>query len=129
MSKINSESEDTQKFIAQQLVGQQLQQIEQQISTIDLQTKELTDLKDNLKELKNYSKKIIHTSIGAGIFLESELKNTDDVLLNVGAGVIIKKDTESAIKIIENQIEELKSIQSQMQSEFERLLEGLKELK
>lgn len=128
MSSEKKQQEETQKMLAQQLMGQQLQQIEQQIATIDAQITELEQLKENLSELKNYDKRTIHTPMGAGVFLESELRKPENVLLNVGSNVIVKKDTDSAIKIIGNQVEELKKIQKQMEKEYESLTAGLKEL-
>jgi prefoldin alpha subunit len=128
MNSDKNQQEETQKMIAQQLMGQQLQQIEQQVEVIGSQIQELKNLKENLAELKNYDKRSIHTPMGAGVFLESELKKPETVLLNVGAGVIVKKDTDSAIKIIGNQVEELKKIQEQMQNELKNLVGNLQGL-
>lgn len=128
MSSERKQQQDTQRMIAQQLMGQQLQQIEQQIEIIGSQIQELTSLQENLSELKNYDKRSIHTPMGAGVFLESELKKPETVLLNVGAGVIVKKDTDSAIKLLEGQVVELKKIQENMQGEYDKLIENFKDL-
>ncbi|MCD4759626.1 prefoldin subunit alpha [archaeon] len=124
----DKQQQETQNLIAQQLMGQQVQQIEQQVATIGMQLTELEQLKENLIELKTLKNKKIHTPIGAGIFLESELKETNNVLLNVGANVIVKKDTDSAIKLLEGQVVELKKIQENMQGEYDKLVENLKGL-
>ncbi len=120
--------EEAQKFIAQQLLGQQLQQLEQQIATIEMQMKDLNVLKESLNELSNLDDCKIHTPLGAGVFLESHLSKPETVLLNVGAGVIVKKDTPTAIKIIGKQIEELESIKKQMENSFNELSKNLESL-
>ena len=128
-SNEQTKHEDAQKLIAQQLMGQQLQQIDQQLATLDMQSEELNQLIESLEELKKHDKKSIYTPMGAGVFIESELKKPEDLLLNVGSNVIVKKDTESAIKIIKNQVEELSKIKSQMKQEYEKLINTFKDLK
>ncbi len=125
----NKKQEETQNYIVQQLMGQQLQQIEQQIATIEAQAEELENIKESLSELQKHDKKTIHTPLGAGVFLESELRKPDDVLLNVGSGVIVKRSTQDALRIISNQIDQLKKIKEQMQNEYTKLIEGMRELK
>jgi len=120
--------QDTQKLMAQQLMMQQLQQIEQQIASIEQQRVDLTALQENIGELQKLKKVKIHTPLGAGVFLESEVKETKDVLLGVGSGVIVKKDVKDAIKLLEGQVIELKKIQENMQGEYDKLIENLKDL-
>ncbi len=120
--------EDAQKLMAQQLFMQQLQQLEQQIASIEQQRVDLTSLKENIAELQQLKKVKIHTPLGAGVFLESEVKQVDDVLLGVGSGVIVKKEVKDAVKIIENQIVELEKISIQMQQELNNLTKHLEEM-
>ena len=120
-----NKEEDNQKYIAQQILGQQLQQIEQQIASVDMQIIELISLKDSLIELTKVKSKKIYTPLGAGVFIESELKKVDDVLVNVGAGIVVKKDANSAAELISSQVEELKKIKDQIQKEFDELVSSL----
>ncbi|MBS3172656.1 prefoldin subunit alpha [Candidatus Woesearchaeota archaeon] len=121
-----NKEEDNQKYIAQQILGQQLQQIEQQIASVDMQIIELISLKDSLIELTKVKSKKIYTPLGAGVFIESELKKVDDVLVNVGAGIVVKKDANSAAELISSQVEELKKIKDQIQKEFDELVSSLR---
>jgi|SaaInlStandDraft_4_1057021.scaffolds.fasta_scaffold94322_2 prefoldin alpha subunit len=117
--------QDTQKLMAQQLFMQQLQQLEQQIGSIEQQRVDLGSLKENIVELQKLKKVKIHTPLGAGVFLESEVKEVNDVLLGVGSGVIVKKEVSDAVKIIERQIVELEKISVQMQQELNNLTKHL----
>ena len=110
---------DQQKLMAQQLMLQQVQHMEQQIHTINQQISDLHTLKDNLNELKEIKNKKIQTPLGSGIFIESELKDASKVLMGVGSGVIVRKDTASAVEVIEKQTEELNKLSQQMQKELD----------
>jgi len=122
------QKQDAQRLMAQQLFMQQLQQLEQQIGSIEQQRMDLTSLNENIVELQKLKKVKIHTPLGAGVFLESEVQEVNDVLLGVGSGVIVKKDVNSAIKIIQRQIEELGKISIQMQQELDNLTKHLEEM-
>lgn len=110
---------DQQKLMAQQLMLQQVQHMEQQIHAINQQISDLHTLKDNLNELKEIKNKKIQTPLGSGIFIESELKDASKVLMGVGSGVIVRKDTASAVEVIEKQTEELNKLSQQMQKELD----------
>ena len=107
-----------QQMMAQQMMAQQVQQMEQQIASVGQQISELNILKDNLNELKEVKNTKMKTPLGSGIFIESKLKDASTVLMGVGAGVIVKKSTTSAIEVIERQIKELDSLSKQMQNEL-----------
>lgn len=125
---MENKDEDRQRFIAQQILGQQLQQIQQQIASVDMQIIELASLKESLEELAKVKSKKIYTPLGAGVFVKSNLEKVDEVLVNVGAGIVVKKDVNSAIEIIANQVEELKKIRDQIQKDFDELTKGLEEV-
>ena len=90
-----------------------------------MQTEELKKIKEDLLNLKDVKDKKTYVPLGAGIFLESELKNTKNVVMNVGSNVLVKKDFKSANEILDKQINELKKIQVQLDSELNRIEAGL----
>lgn len=124
-----SNEDESQKYFAQQILSQQLQQIEQQIASVDMQIIELANLKESLHELTKVNSKKIYTPLGAGVFIESELKKVNEVLVNVGSGVVVKKDVNSAVELIGGQVEELKKIKDQIQKEFDELVKSLEEVR
>ena len=120
--------QEQQKLMAQQLILQQVQQMEQQILAINQQISELHTLKDNLNELKEVKNRKIQTPLGSGIFIESELKDASKVLMGVGSGVIVRKDTNSAVEVIEKQSEELNKLSKQMQNELDNFSKHFDEI-
>ncbi|MBS3064473.1 MAG: prefoldin subunit alpha [DPANN group archaeon] len=102
-----NERELQEKYILLQMIENQMKQIEHDIQEISIKNQELIFLKshlDKLKETKVNSK--LKTQIGAGIYVDAELKNTKDVFVNVGAGVIVKKTTDEAKGMIDAQMKE-----------------------
>ena len=95
--------EDTAKLLEYQLLSQQFGQLQQQLQTLDQQFEELETLSSDLSSLKNQKDSPTFSSLGGGIFVETEIKESNSVLLSVGSNVLVKKDKEEAIKIIEKQ--------------------------
>ncbi len=113
------------------LLEQQSEQIEQQIHQVEQQIQEFLVLQENLNNLKEKSQ--ILAPIGKGVFSKANLEE-DKFFVSVGAGVMVKKSGEQAVKIIQEQISQLKEIRiqlieaiSQINSELEKLVEEAQE--
>ncbi len=102
MVKYNQE-----EMIELQMIQQEAEHIEERIQVINQQIQELIEVKRSLNEinLKNTPVKNLF-NIGKGIFIESETVSKQ-VFVNIGAGVIVKRDIMEAILIIDNQIKKL----------------------
>lgn len=73
---------------------------------IEYLSQHLAELEEFLKDIDFLSKsneKKIFSSIGKGIYLKSSIEN-DNLFVNVGAGVIVKKTPQEAKEIIETQV-------------------------
>ena len=121
--------EDTAKMLEYQLLSQQFGQLQHQLQTLDQQFEELEGLSLDLKSLKNQKDAETFSSLGGGIFVETEIKESDSVLLSVGSNVLVKKNKEEAIKIIEKQKDELQKIRVQIETEVNKLNLHLSSLK
>lgn len=89
-----------QLYMQLQMAGQQIKQMESQMELMRAKHDELEDLKSSIKELKGKAL----FSIGQGVYAEGEATSSD-VILNVGAGVFVKKDAKDALATIDAQIE------------------------
>ena len=112
---------DQMKALEMQLMSHNLNNLRNQIASLAQQTMELEDLREGLSGLKDIKDTKSFIPFGSGIFLESELKQPKDVLMNVGTGILVKKDFKSAVDIIGRQISELKKISLEMTSELEKI--------
>ena len=99
--------------------------LKNQLATLNMQTEELMKIKEDLISIKDIENRETFVPMGAGIFLESELKKPKEVILNVGANVLVKKDFDSAKDILTKQIDELRNIKSQLENELSKMEMGI----
>jgi|APSaa5957512622_1039677.scaffolds.fasta_scaffold23648_2 prefoldin alpha subunit len=112
---------DQNKFMEAQMLNQQLQHLQQQLHSLDHQLEGLENLKSDLDSLKGQKDSKTYSSLNGGVFVESEIKESNSVLLNVGANVLVKKKKEEALELIENQLKELKQIRVKLENEVNKL--------
>ena len=84
--------EKQQKFMEMQLMMQHMQQLQQQSQMVEQQFLELKQLEENLTQLGEVKENTkSYSLIGAGIYSESELKDTKKVLMKVSRDIAVKK--------------------------------------
>lgn len=105
-----------------QVLEQHIKQLQKQLEAVTQQLIELTITGNSLDEFnKINSGKEIFVPLSSGIFAKANVKDTSELLVNVGANVVVKKDVASTKKLIQKQMEEIKKIQEQMINELENL--------
>ncbi|KAF6243313.1 prefoldin subunit alpha [Nitrosopumilus sp. b1] len=62
---------------------------------------------ESLKELKTKPDASSLVPVGLGTFVKSKISSNEKVVLNIGAGVAVEKDTDSAINYLEARIKEI----------------------
>uniref|UniRef100_A0A7J2TJN2 Prefoldin subunit alpha n=1 Tax=Archaeoglobus fulgidus TaxID=2234 RepID=A0A7J2TJN2_ARCFL len=53
-------------------------------------------------------------SLGGGVFGYVDLKETKKVLVNIGSGIVVEKDTEKALEFIKKKLEEVDKASSEV---------------
>lgn len=100
--------EDFNKLVNEiNIYKQQVELIQNQIDLIRASMAEVEALSNTLEDLKGKDSIEAFVPVGAGSFMRAELKNTDDIIISIGAGVAVKKDVEGAKEIIAAQKEDL----------------------
>ena len=100
-----------EKYVELQLLSMQIKQFEEQLSIIDQKSAELENLRvalHKLHDIKPGAKSLV--PLGQGVFTSGTIDKTDEVLLNVGAGIIVSKTTHEAEESITKQLEQLEDI-------------------
>lgn len=93
-----------------------------QLEAITHQLIELHSTSSSLDEFKKISAgNDIFVPLSSGIFAKASVKDTSELLVNVGANTVVKKDVDSAKKLIQSQMEEVKKIQNHMINELEKM--------
>ena len=125
-----------QKYIELQILNQQIKKIQEQFLFLQQQLGELTSLENSLAEMKSIKKDSeMFSSLGSGIFVNSKLSNPEQVIVNVGAGLLVTKTVEEALKLVKTKIENVNTSAETIREELskaasysEKLSEDLNEM-
>ena len=112
----------------------QSEQLENTIQSANEQIKELEELNSTLSLIKNGEKQVLNP-IGKGIYLKANIEN-DELFVNVGSNIVVKKTIPEGKKMIEEQTSKLRKasleISMQLQQyamEFQHMLKELNKIK
>ena len=94
-----------------QEIGEKLDYISQQIS-------ELEELSRNLGSLGSSDKKEMFSSVARGIYMKSSLSD-NNLFVNVGSGVIVKKSVKETKEIIDSQLRNFHELRVRLMGEME----------
>ncbi|MBS3146130.1 prefoldin subunit alpha [Candidatus Woesearchaeota archaeon] len=115
-----NEKEELQKnYLELQILTNQFQQIQDQLTLVSNQITELSNQIQHLnefKEIKNKPK--IFTQVLPGIFIKAELEDTEKLLVNVGANVLVQKSPYETEQLIKQKIDELKEAEDALKQEL-----------
>ncbi len=119
-----------EKYMEYQMLMQQLQQMQQNVTALEKHITDLTTLNmhlETLKDLKEDTDTLI--PLGSGIFLRGKISNTAEVVMNVGSGVCVDQTLEEAQQTVLKQLEEIHLLYEQMQAEVENTSFNLQHLR
>ena len=118
----NKEQKVQELYMEFQMLDQHIKQIQKQLEAVTQQMIELTVTTNSLDEFNAIKPgKEIFVPLSSGIFAKASIKSNSELLVNVGANVVVKKDIASTKKLIQGQMEEVKKVQHQMVDELEKM--------
>ncbi len=99
-----------------------IQQIQEAIRKMDQSIAELENIQYNLDEInKLEGNEEILAPLHNGIFVEAQLKNKNNVKVNIGDGVIVDKTLPEAKKLIGKQLKEIKNSKEKALEELNKV--------
>src|SRR3989344_659351 len=118
-------SADKQKiqemYIEYQRLMQQIQQLQQNLQEMEKHISDLARLKNNLNSISKIEEgQETLMPLGSGIFIHGEIKNTQQVIMNVGTNICINKTIIEALETVDNQMNEVSNVAIQMEQEIEK---------
>lgn len=123
-SSENKKQEELQKkYLELQLLAQKINEIQKQVQNIDAQITDLLATSESLSELsKTKAGSEMFVPISPGVFAKAELKDSRELLVNVGAGTAVKKSLPEVRKMIDGQAAEIENYKQQAMEQLERLI-------
>ena len=117
-----TEKKAQEMYMEFQMLEQHIKQLQKQLEAVTHQSIELAATGNSLGEFnKIETGKEVFVPLSSGIFARASIEDTSEVLVNVGANVVVRKDIASTKELIQRQMEEIRKIQKQMVEELERL--------
>jgi prefoldin alpha subunit len=95
--------------------------LNQQIEGLKVSISELSLSLETLEQVEGKGEVETFVPIGAGSFLITELKNTDEVIVGLGAGAAVKKKISDAKDSIKDQKDELEGLLSKMVDDLQKI--------
>ncbi|MEK6856629.1 MAG: prefoldin subunit alpha [Nanoarchaeota archaeon] len=116
------QEEQQKKAIEFQILYSQLEQYQTQLANLQQQKQNLNNLSLSLEEVSKLKKGDEFLSpLSSGVLVKTELKEHGNVLMAVGANVIVKKKIEDAELSVKEQEKQITLFISQLKSEAEKL--------
>ena len=118
----DAEKEVRKKYIELQLMEQQMKQLQENAKVLDSQLAELIGVIQSLEDFKSVENKtLLWVPISNGIFTKAELIDNRELMVNVGADVVVKKSAEETKSLIAGQMDEIKKVQQKVVEELQRI--------
>jgi len=119
---MEKEKKAQELYMQLQMIQENAKQIYKQLQVAEGQLMELVMTSQSLDDFRQIKEKTeIFVPLNSGIFAKAELKKADELLVNVGANVVVKKDISSTKKLVERQVEQLRDIRERMVSDLKKL--------
>jgi len=121
---MEKEMEIQQKYMEFQMLDKQIKEMYQQLQQFETQGEEIGTIITGLssfKDIKPGTKVLV--PISSGIFAKATIDSSDELLMNVGSGIVVNKGLEDAKKLLAEQIEKVENIKQKMTKEINSLVE------
>lgn len=93
-----------QKYTELQMVSEQLERLRTQLHSTDDKLAQVDFVISSLREFSTvHGEQEILIPITDGVFAKAVIKDTTELLVNVGAGAVVDKDVPGAIQMLEKQ--------------------------
>ena len=100
------------------MLERQSQEAEGKIDFVNQQIQELDRFQENLDIFINNKDTEMFSSLGKGVHVKANL-SSKNLLVEVGAGVIVKKDAKDMKEIISSQIKKFREVKNHIYAEME----------
>jgi len=102
-----SEEQAQQLLYQMQMLEGYLSELSQKETTIVSVIREASSAIQSLKTIDNKTDNETLTPVGLGTFIKTKVVPNEKLILNIGAGIAIEKDKDSAINFLELRLKEM----------------------
>ncbi len=118
-----------EKLVLYQLLQRHLEDLRQQallLERVFIEIETTRQTVDDLKKLKDENETFV--SLGSGVFIHGRVPGTKKLLIDIGAGVLVEKNTGSTDDILDDKRKELENASRELENEMANTLKKMNEL-
>ena len=120
-----SEEQAQQLMQQMQMLENDFAQLSQQESSIINIIREANSALHSINETKTQDESDGLVPIGMGVYVQSKIQSKDKVVVNIGSGIAIEKDQNSAINWLESRLKELEVALQNVNSQKQQVADNL----
>ena len=120
-----SEEQAQQLMQQMQMLENHFAQLSQQESSIINIIREANSALHSINETKTQDESDGLVPIGMGVYVQSKIQSKDKVVVNIGSGIAIEKDQNSAINWLESRLKELEVALQNVNSQKQQVSDNL----
>ena len=123
------DKEDMQKKIVQfQILESNLKMLQERAMLISQTLDEYQKTREALLSLETTKPEKALIPLGSGNFVEGKIDNTEDVIVEVGNSIVLKKKRKDALSILDGKITEMQNSFNDITKKSQTLIKGLEEI-
>lgn len=113
-----------QKYMELQMINNQAKELQKQIQALENQVGEVDSILNNLDEMKNINVgSEILVPVANGIFLKAELKDSQNLKVNVGGNTVVVRTIDETKKLLGDQSIEIREVHDQLATQLKKIIE------
>ncbi len=116
-----------EKIYLYQILKSQEENFLKQIALLEEEKRELKNEEKVLQELENKRGQEFFASLGENCFVKAEIRD-DRVLVNVGAGILVRKKISDAVEVLKKRIEEIESAKKEAEERLKKIEEQIERI-
>lgn len=118
-----------QKFLLYQVLQKQMEELQKQAVVLQQKFLELETTGQAVEDMRTLAEQNeTLVPLGSGIYIEGRIKNRREVLVDVGAGVVMKKSMDDAMRFLEDKKKEVEQLSGELQSGAQRIADHMNTL-
>ena len=123
------DKEDMQKKIVQfQILESNLKMLQERAMLVSQTLDEYQKTREALLSLETTKPEKALIPLGSGNFVEGKVDNTDEIIVDVGNNIVLKKKREDALNILDGKITEMQNSFNDITKRSQILIKGLEEI-
>ena len=116
-------------YMEMQAIDQQLKMAGQQIAALDQQVEEINTISGSVGDMGGVSSGTeLFVPLANGIFAKAKLADSKELLVNVGAGIVVPKSVADVRSLLSEQVERVLAARKDVNEKMEELAKHSKKL-